>query len=91
MRRPNQLLLLLLLALAVADEPLELPLTPRPTPDGGWRYLLPLAIGTPEQNIPVMMDTGSHHLLVRDSAQGACAAGEPPGGVHVVQCGAQGG
>lgn len=55
-----------------------LPLEPRQATGGGWRYLLSVEVGTPNQTLLLLLDTGSHQLLLRDAARGACGPGEPP-------------
>ena len=55
-----------------------LPLEPRQATGGGWRYLLSVGVGTPTQTLLLLLDTGSHQLLLRDAARGACGPGEPP-------------
>jgi len=57
-----------------------LSLTPLRAAGGGFRYALTLAIGTPEQRLALVFDTGSHLLLLRDAALGACAPSEPRAG-----------
>ena len=52
-------------------------LTPLRAAGGGFRYALLLAVGTPEQRLTLVFDTGSHLLLLRDVASGACTPSEP--------------
>ena len=47
-------------------------LTPRTTPDGAYRYMLPVDVGTPAQSVQLLLDTGSHLVFIRDEAYGAC-------------------
>ena len=48
----------------------------RTTPLGGWRYLVPTLVGSPSVLVPLLLDTGSHMMIVRDEAVGACV--DPP-------------
>ncbi len=54
-------------------------LIPRPTPDGAYRYLLPINIGGGghAQEVAVMLDTGSSYLMVSDVSRGACHEDDP--------------
>ena len=64
------------LAAAVSGLSLKLPLHAR-RGGFGWRYLVDLELGTPAQRASLLLDTGTHLLLLRDAALGACASGEP--------------
>ena len=64
-------------------------LVTRTTPDGAYRYLLPITLGGIDcansslahceaQSLDLMIDTGSSYLMVRDMARGACSTADPP-------------
>ena len=59
------------------------PLLASQTPDGAYRYLVDLDVGAPSQRIAVMLDTGSHYLMLRDSSQGACHPGHHSQACHL--------
>ena len=54
----------------------QIPLEPRLTPDGAHRFLLPVAIGTPAQDVMLALDTGSPFLLLSDLSRGVCLPDE---------------
>mmetsp|Transcript_40927 Transcript_40927/g.99197 ORF Transcript_40927/g.99197 Transcript_40927/m.99197 type:complete len:504 (+) Transcript_40927:48-1559(+) len=75
---PTILPLLIASSAAVVPYPpdaLQLPLLRRSTPTGAPRYLVGVTVGEPGQTLSVLLDTGSHLLLVRDARRGACAPG----------------
>ena len=64
-------------ALYPADKTAVVKLWPR-NQGYGWRYLVQVDVGTPPQALFLLLDTGSHQLLLRDAARGACSPSEPP-------------
>ena len=66
-------------ALYPSDASAVLKLWPRRAAGNGWRYLVQVDVGTPTQELLLLLDTGSHQLLLRDAARGACSGpSEPP-------------
>ena len=57
---------------------IALPLYPRTTPSGGPRYLVAVDVGQPVQTLRLLLDTGSHLLLIRDAGLGACTTSDAP-------------
>ena len=55
-----------------------MPLTARLTPDGACRFLVPVYLGTPAQTVQLMIDTGSHYLLVQEQTHGSCSSAGTP-------------
>ena len=64
-------------ALYPADATAVLKLWPR-NKGYGWRYLVQVNVGTPPQELFLLLDTGSHQLLLRDAARGACSSPTEP-------------
>ena len=65
-------------ALYPVDATAVLKLWPRRAAGNGWRYLVSVDVGTPSQQLFLLLDTGSHQLLLRDAFRGACQSTEPP-------------
>ena len=63
-------------ALYPADKTAVVKLWPRDL-GYGWRYLVQVNVGTRPQELFLLLDTGSHQLLLRDAARGACSPSEP--------------